>query len=304
MTTQSLSRTRVSPRPSRRRGGLARRRSVTALLFLSPALLFFAVMFFLPLGNEFVTSLYTGPQAATFGGVENYVRALTEPAVRHAFLVTTMYAAGVLVVSIALGVLLATILNQGLRGNVVFRGILLVPYLTSVAIVGLLWRNILDPQIGLLNRVLSVVGLPEQQWLTTHPLAAIVGIAVWQEVGYTTLLFLAGMQGIPQTYYEAAVMDGASPWWRFRHVTLPLLAPTTLFVSIIGVITSLQQFALPFLVTNGGPGDATDLFGFRVYEVAFTFRDFGYASALSYLMLVVILVLSVIQLRVGRRRDV
>ena len=109
------------------------------------------------------------------------------------------------------------------------------------------------------------------------------------------------MQGIPESYYEASRVDGASPWQRFRSVTLPLLAPTTLFVSVIGVITSLQEFALPFLVTNGGPGNATDLYVFRIYNVAFSFRDFGYSSALSYLMLIVILILSIIQLRLGRR---
>lgn len=283
-----------------RRSGLDRRRALTAYCFLAPALAFFAVMFFYPLGNELVTSLYTGPLANQFTGMGNFVQAFQDPAARHSFVVTVQYAAGVLVVSIVLGVLFASILNQ-VRASVFFRGVLLVPYLTSVAIVGLLWRNILDPEVGILNRMLASLGLPEQQWLTSHPLATITGIAIWQEIGYTTLLFLAGMQGIPQTYYEAAVMDGASPWWRFRHVTLPLLAPTTLFVSIIGVITALQQFALPFLVTDGGPGNATDLYGFRLYDVAFQFRDFGYASALSYLLLVVILILSVIQLRLGRR---
>jgi multiple sugar transport system permease protein len=207
----------------------------------------------------------------------------------------------VVVGATVLGMLLAVILNQRMPGRAVFRGILLVPYLTSIAIVGLLWRNILDPEVGILNRVLAAVGLPGQHWLTSHPLATLIAIAVWQQAGYTTVLFLAGLQGIPPLYYEAAEMDGASVWRRFRHVTLPMLAPTTLFVSVIGVISALQEFALPYLVTNGGPADATDLYVFRVFQEAFRFRDFGYASALSYLLLIVILVLSVIQLRVGRR---
>lgn len=281
---------------------LARRRARTAYLFLAPALVFFALLFFYPLGNELVTSLYTGSQADRFTGLGNYTRAFTDPAARHAFFVTVGYATGVLAISILLGLLLATVLNQGLRGRVVFRGVLLVPYLTSIAIVGLLWRNILDPQIGVLNRLLETLSLPTQNWLNTHPLGTIIAITAWQQVGYVTLLFLAGMQGIPETYYEAARVDGAGPWQRFRRITVPLLTPTTLFVSVIGVIASLQEFALPYIVTDGGPGNATDLYVFRVYRTAFYFRDFGYASALSYLLLVVILLLSVFQLWVGRRR--
>ncbi|HEX6445602.1 MAG TPA: sugar ABC transporter permease [Streptosporangiales bacterium] len=289
--------------PARRsRDPLAGRRARTAYLFLAPALLFFAVLFFYPLANELLTSLFSGAQAETFSGIGNYTRAFTDPVARHSFLVTVEYAVGVLVLSIVLGIALAAVLNQGLRGRVVMRGILLVPYLTSMAIVGLLWRNILDPEVGVLNRVLLAAGLPTQSWLNTHPLATLVAIAAWQQIGYTTLLFLAGMQGIPETYYEAARVDGAGPWRRFVGITLPLLAPTTLFVSVIGVISALQEFTLPYIVTGGGPGNATDLFVFRTYQTAFNFRDFGYASALSYLLLVVILVLSVVQLRIGRRR--
>jgi multiple sugar transport system permease protein len=283
------------------RGRLARQRARTAYLLLAPALAFFALMFFYPLGAELTTSAFSGVRADEFVGFGNYTKALTDPVARHAFLVTLQFAVGVVVVSLVLGIAAAVILNQRLRGRLVFRGILLVPYLTSVAIVGLLWRNILDPELGILNRLLGSAGLPEQNWLNEHPVATIVAIAVWQDIGYATLRVIAGLQGIPETYYEAARVDGATPWQRFRHVTLPLLVPTTVFVSVIGTITALQQFALPYLVTDGGPGDASDLYVLRVYETAFSFRDFGYASALSYLLLIVILALSIVQLRAGRR---
>jgi len=280
---------------------LRRQRARTAYLFLAPALLFFILMFFYPLGTELVTSMFTGVRAEKFVGPGNYQRAWNDPQAWHSFRVTLIFAIGVVVLSLVIGLAAAVILNTRMRGRVVFRGILLVPYLTSIAIVGLLWRNILDPQLGILNRLLNQLGLPGQTWLNDYPVATIIGIATWQEVGYATLLFLAGLQGIDQMYYEAARVDGASPWQQFRHVTLPLLVPTTLFVSIIGMITALQQFALPYLVTDGGPGNASDLYVFRIYQTAFSFRDFGYASALSYLLLIVILVLSVVQLRVGRR---
>jgi multiple sugar transport system permease protein len=282
---------------------LARRQARTALLFLAPALVFFALLFFYPLIDEFVTGLFTGPRADQFTGLGNVTRAVADPVMQHALAVTLQYGVGVVVGATLLGLLLAVVLNQRLPGRAVFRGILLVPYLTSIAIVGLLWRNILDPEVGILNRVLTAAGLPGQHWLTDHPLATLIAIAVWQQAGYTTVLFLAGLQGIPALYYEAAEVDGASVWRRFRHVTLPMLAPTTLFVSVIGVISALQEFALPYLVTNGGPADATDLYVFRVFQEAFRFRDFGYASALSYLLLIVILVLSLLQLKVGQRGE-
>jgi multiple sugar transport system permease protein len=291
----------VRARARVRGGRLRRQRARTAYLFLAPALIFFALMFFYPLGSELVTSMFSGVRAETFVGTGNYRRALDDPAAWHSFRITLVFAVGVVVLSLLIGLTAAVVLNGRMRGRVMFRGILLVPYLTSIAIVGLLWRNILDPQLGILNRILTGLGLPGQNWLNDHPVATIIGIATWQEIGYATLLFLAGLQGIDATYYEAARVDGASPWQQFRRVTLPLLVPTTLFVSIIGMITSLQQFALPYLVTDGGPGDASNLFVYRIYQTAFDFRDFGYASALSYLLLVVILALSIAQLRLGRR---
>lgn len=279
---------------------LARRRALTAYLFLTPALAFFAILYFYPLIAEAISSLYTGPAVDEFVGTGNYARAIQDPVVQNSFWVTIRYAAGVLVLSVVLGLLMAVILNQRIRGRIAFRVILLVPYLTTIAVVGVLWRNLLDPQIGIVNRMLLALGLPEQAWLTTHPLLTVTLIAVWQETGYIMVLFLAGLQGIPDMYYEAAKVDGASPIQRFRTITLPLLAPTTLFVSIVAVISSLQQFALPYIVTGGGPADATDLFVLRTFNTAFSHRDFGYASALAFIMLVLILIISIVQLRIGR----
>jgi multiple sugar transport system permease protein len=277
-----------------------RRQALTAWLFLTPAVLFFALLFFLPIGNQLLTGLYD-TDGVSFVGLGNFTRAFADPDVLHSFLITLTYAAGTLVVGTAVGLGLAVILNQAMPGRTLFRSVLLIPYLTSVSIVGLLWRNILDPQVGILNRLLEAVGLPGQTWLSTHPLATIVGITVWSGAGYTMVLFLAGLQGIPGLYCEAARIDGAGPWRRFFAITLPLLMPTTLFVSIIGLISTLQQFALPYIVTGGGPGNATSLYAHRLFIVAFNDNDFGYASALSVLLLLVVLVLSLVQLRIGDR---
>ncbi|TDO50334.1 multiple sugar transport system permease protein [Kribbella sp. VKM Ac-2571] len=281
---------------------IRRRQALTAWLFLTPAVLFFVLLFFLPIGNQLLTGLYDS-DGASFAGLGNFSQAFRDPEVLHSFLITLAYAAGTLVVGTAVGLGLAVILNQSLRGRTVFRSVLLIPYLTSVSIIGLLWRNILDPQVGILNRLLEAAGLPGQTWLSTHPLATIVGITVWSGAGYTMVLFLAGLQGIPGLYYEAARIDGAGPWRRFFAITLPLLTPTTVFVSIIGLISTLQQFALPYIVTGGGPGNATSLYAHRLFLVAFNDNDFGYASALSLLLLIVVLILSLVQLRIGDRAD-
>ncbi len=283
---------------------LNRRYVLTAYAFLLPAFVFFGLMFYLPIGNIIATSFNTGPQADAFAGLDNYTRAFSDGAVLNSFTVTFIFGAGTTVGAIVIGLALALLLNQPLRGRVVFRAALLVPYLTSVAIVGLLWRNILDPQLGILNRLLIELGLPTQSWLNTHPLATIIAVTLWMTIGYTMVLFLAGLQGIPDEYQEAATVDGASPWQRFWRITLPLLAPTTLFVSVMAVISGLQAFGQAYIITGGGPGNSTDLYIFHVFNVAFGARDFGYASALSFLLFIVIVIFTVFQLRVGRRNEV
>jgi multiple sugar transport system permease protein len=283
---------------------LNRRYALTAYLFLLPAVVFFGIFFYLPIANILSTGTQTGPQANVPAGLDNYVKAFGDTAVHNSFKVTLIFAVATTVGSIVLGLALALLLDRPLKGRVVFRAALLVPYLTSVAIVGLLWRNILDPQLGILNRLLDTAGLPQQQWLNTHPLATIVAVTLWQHVGYTMVLFLAGLQGIPETYAEAAKVDGASPSQRFWLITLPLLAPTTLFVSVMSVISGLQAFGQAYIITGGGPANQTDLYVFHVFNVAFTARDFGYSSALSFLLLIVIVLFTTLQLRAGRRAEV
>ncbi len=288
----------------RGRGTLSSRYARQAYLLLLPAFVFFGVFMYLPIGNLVATSLHSGPRADVYSSVDNYREALSDSAVHHSFWITLVFAGVTTGGAIVLGLALALLLNQPLPGRVAFRAALLVPYLTSIAIVGLLWRNILDPQLGVLNRLLSEAGLPTQDWLVSHPLATIAAVSLWQHVGYTMVLFLAGLQGIPQDYYAAAGIDGAGTWRRFWHITLPLLAPTTLFVSVISVITGLQAFGQAYIITGGGPADATDLYVFHVFKLAFSARDFGYSSALSVLLLAVILLFTGLQLRAGRRGEV
>lgn len=288
----------------KRRPSIAGRQARTAYLFLAPAIVFFGLFFYMPIVDIINTSMHSGPHADEFAGLDNYTKAFEDPAARNSFKVTLQFAVATAVGAIVLGLGLALLVNRKLRGSLAFRLALLVPYLTSIAVVGLMWRNILDPQLGILNRVLGDLGLPKQEWLTTHPVATIVVVTLWMVTGYTMILFLAGLQGIPEVYYEAALVDGANKWQQFWKITLPLLTPTTVFVSVMMVITSLQAFGQAYIITGGGPAQQSDLYVYHVYNVAFRHRDFGYSSALTLLLLIVIVAFTLVQLRIGRRREV
>ena len=171
------------------------RQARTAYLFLTPAVIYFVLFMFWPLIQEFQLSFTRGFTTLRPVGWKNYSSIIRDPEVQHAFGITLIYAASALILGACVGLLLALILNQKFRGRTLARTMILTPYMTSVAIVGLMWRNILDPTTGILNSVLSSLHLPTQQWLTTAPLATLVGITVWQEAGYFMLLFLGSVSG-------------------------------------------------------------------------------------------------------------
>ena len=299
---QQEQRQNLSTSHRRARIGLASRQAIVAYIFLTPAFIYFSVFFFYPIVSEFFTSLQSD-STGSFVGLSNYMQAFQDTRVVNSFKVTILFALGVVIVNSSIGLGLALLLNRPFRGRVVFRAIFMVPYITSSVIVGLMWRAILDPLTGILNNVLGRIGLPGQNWLTntTWALPTVIGITVWQASGYTMLLFLAGLQNIPEDYYDAARVDGAGKVARFFHITLPLLLPTTFFVSIIGMISSLQAFTQAYIITQGGPANVTNFYVFNVFNVAFTDNTIAYASALTFLLFLTILVFTLIQFRIGRR---
>ncbi|HTK11253.1 MAG TPA: sugar ABC transporter permease [Ktedonobacteraceae bacterium] len=282
--------------------GLASRQALVAYIFLAPALIYFSIFFFYPIISEFLTSLQSD-NTGEFIGLQNYVQAFQDPQAINSFKVTVIFALGVVILDIVIGLALALLLDRPFRGRVIFRAIFMIPYVSSGVIVGLMWRAILNPLTGILNNVLLKFGLPGQNWLTSTnwALPTVIGITVWQASGYTMLLFLAGLQNIPDDYYHAAQVDGAGKVARFFHITLPLLFPTTLFVSIVGVISSLQAFTQAYIITQGGPANATNFYVFNVFNVAFTDNTIAYASALTFLLFLTILVFTIIQFRLGNR---
>jgi ABC-type sugar transport system permease subunit len=209
-------------------------------------------------------------------------------------------------VTMGLALALALLLNRrgGARGERVLRAVVFLPYVTSTVAIGIVWQWMFNADFGLVNYALSLIGLPALDWLGRPgtALLALIVVTVWTQVGYQMVVFLAGLQAIPPSYHDAALVDGATAWQRLVHVTLPLLRPVVLFVLVTGVIAGFQVFTLVYLMTEGGPLHSTDVIVYRIYQTAWEFLRFGYASAMAVVLFAVLLVVTVVQFRLLGRR--
>ena len=194
---------------------------------------------------------------------------------------------------------MALLLDQKLRFIKLFRAVFYLPAVTSLVAIGIVWVWMFDPQFGLINQALRGIGVDGPLWLadTRLALVSLVITAAWRNVGYFATVFLAGLQGIDQMYYEAARIDGAGPWDSFWRITLPLLKPTIVFVAVLAVILSFQVFALVYVMTAGGPAGSTQVLVFYLYQQAFTYFRMGYASAIGFVLFVIIFVLTLLQFK-------
>jgi multiple sugar transport system permease protein len=198
---------------------------------------------------------------------------------------------------------LAVAMNQNLRGIVFYRSIFFLPTITSAVAISLMWSWMYNPQFGVINGILKLIGIKGPKWLA-HPdwaMPAIIIMSIWRGLGYNMLLFLAGLQGIPQELQEAAQIDGANAVQRFLHVTFPLLSPTTFMLVVLGIIGGFQVFEYSYVMTNGGPLYSTLTVVLLIYQRAFVTFEMGYASALAYVLFAAILVLTIIQFRLQTR---
>ena len=238
-------------------------------------------------------------------GIDNYVTALADPAVLGALRNTLTFILGYLpsVVIIALG--LALLLNRRIKGRVVFRAIYFVPVVTSWVAVSLIWKWLLNPQYGLVNFALGAMGIKGPGWLF-DPAWAMTGViltSVWKDIGFVTVIYLAGLQDIPEPLYEAAALDGATPWQRFWSITFPMLAPTTFFVTTISLISSFQVFDQVWIMTQGGPAGATSVMVELIYKNAFSYYKMGYASAISWVLFALIFAVTIAQNLLQKKLD-
>lgn len=280
--------------------------TLSAYLFLAPNTLGFLIFTALPVVAALVLAFYDWDLllGAEYVGLENFRRLLFEDDVFRAAGLNTFYFVAVSVpLSAGLGLAVALLCNQALRGITIFRAIFLLPYVTITVAVALVWRWLYHPTLGLFNNLLALVGIEGPSWLvsTRWAMPAIILLTIWKSFGYNMVLFLAGLQGIPEQLYEAATIDGANAWQRFRHVTLPMLSPTTFFVVIISIIGSFQVFDQALVMTGGGPGVATTTLVLFIYQVGFQSFHMGYAAAAAWLLFVVIMVFTLIQFRTQRR---
>ena len=279
---------------------------LAAGLFLLPNLIGFLIFTAIPVGAAFVLAFYDYDLllGASWAGLENFRELFTVDRVFRAALFNTVYFTAVSVpLSVVLGLATAILVNQALRGVVIFRSIFLLPYVTVTVALSLVWKWLYLPDIGLINSVLGTVGIDGPAWLTsqTWAMPALILMSVWKGFGYNMVIFLAGLQGIPDHLYDAAKVDGATAWRRFLNVTLPLLSPTTFFVVVISVISSFQVFDQALIMTNGGPGTATTTLVLYIYQKGFQSFDMGYAAAVALVLFAVIFVFTVVQFLFQRR---
>ncbi|GGM27544.1 MULTISPECIES: carbohydrate ABC transporter permease [Micromonospora] len=295
------------PAAAPRRGWWTNRRRdhLAGLLFVAPQLVGTVLFVLVPLGLVFWYSLHEWNVLAgtfEFVGPDNY-RSLAEDANLPSVLrATGLFSVGLVALNLSLALLLAVLLNQRLRGTVVFRTLFFSPVVVSLVAWTIVWGFLLQDNGGV-NGALGAVGVDGPNWLRgdTTALLSVVVVQVVKNVGLNMVLFLAALQGVPAELYEAARVEGAGAWTRFRRITVPLISPTILLTSIITVVGSLQVFAQIAVLTQGGPGTSTTVLVYYLYQQAFQFHQFGYGATLSVLLFLIVLVLTVVQWRMRRR---
>jgi multiple sugar transport system permease protein len=280
--------------------------TLQAYAFLLPSFIGLLVFSLLPIIAVAILSFFRWGLLGqpTFIGLGNYHTMFASPAFWHSLLVTLYYVLLNIPMQTVFALLLALLLNQKIPGRGVFRTLFVVPWMATAAAMGIVWQWIFDPQYGALNTFLSIFHITGPAWVSSPTLAlpAIAAVNIWQYTGYNMLFFLAGLQGIPPDFYEAASLDGAGPVQRFFTITLPLLSPTLFFVLVTDVIGSAQVFDTVYVMTKGGPGDATSVLNFTIEQQAFQFFHAGYASALSMVLFAILLIITLGQVLFFRSR--
>ena len=292
-------------------GRPSRGRSVAPYLFLLPFFLIYLVFLIYPVLAAFRLSFYesSGFGGDTFAGLANYTRLLQDGRYLEALKNTTIYALASVFILSPLALLVAVAIRSFIVPTAAFKSfyriIFFLPFITSFVVIALMFNLVFSSEYGLLNNALSALGLPTLDWLRDERVAllAVIMVAIWTYLGINALYFLAGLQNIPEEVMEAAAIDGATRLQTFWRVTLPLLRPVILFVVVQATIFSYQIFEIPFLLTGGGPSDATLTLAIYLYEVGFREFDRGYAAAIGYSMAIIAVVLAAVQLLVARRSE-
>lgn len=278
-------------------------------MFLAPSLLTIAVFIVWPMIQSAYLSFtdYSLLSPAQWVGLDNYKELFSDPAVHNALGNTLLYAVVVTPVTVALALALALFLNQKLMARDFTRTAVFLPFIVSLGIIAIAFSFLMDPNIGLVSYWLSKVGFVSEQGVLfdpTYAMPAVMVVGVWKNVGFYMVMYLAGLQSIPEDLHEAAKLDGAGPFQRFKAVTWPLLSNQTMLISIMAAISTLQAFDQIYVMTHGGPFFKTETLVMLIYRVGFQELRFGYGSAISWVLLLLVFVLSMVQFGYFRRRAV
>ena len=292
-----------------RRRRFSKRRARAGRLFVAPNLAAVAVFMLFPLGFSLYMSLQNWDlfRPAKFVGLANYRSLFTgDPLFVIALRNTVVYTVGTVVPTVLISLAVAGVLNRKVRGIGVFRAIVFLPLAVSSVVMAVVWQFVFNTNNGLLNIMLGWIGIGPVPWLVDPKWAmlSLCTVSVWRSVPFATVILLAAMQGVPDNLYEAAKLDGAGELRQFVSITVPLIRGAVSFVVVISIIHAFQAFDLVYVLTgrNGGPETATYVLGIMLFQHAFAFLEFGYASALAWVIFGILLVLTVLQLRLGRRR--
>jgi len=277
--------------------------NLSAVLFLFPTLIVFCTFILFPVIFSFYLSFqkwnsftWTG----SFIGLDNYLRMFSDEEFLLVLKNTFIYTLGTVPLNMIVSLLIAYGLNKKLVGKKFLRTLFFTPVVVSPVAAALIWRWLYDPNFGLVNYTLGIFGFGAVNWLNDPSAAmfALIGMGVWKTFGVNMVLFAAGLNAIPESYYEAATIDGANAWSKFWHITVPLLSPTTFFIMVMSMIGSFQVFDIVYVLTSGGPLNSTKVLTFYIYEYAFKFSgEMGYASAVSYLMFAILFVFTMLQVK-------
>ncbi len=278
-----------------------------AYLLLAPTVFVLLALSIYPLVHAVSLSLQVTSGGIARWSPQNFVRLFSDQFFIAALSHTLVFAVVALTLEFLLGLALAVLLNRQVRGRAFFRAGLLVPMMLPTVVVGVIWRLMLNPNFGALNGTLKGIGLNTTAltWTSSPRLAmfSIIAVDVWQWTPFMFLILLAGLQAIPQEPYEAALIDGSSAWQTFRHVTLPLLKPAILVALLLRTMDLLRVFDQVFILTEGGPGFATEMISLYIYRTAFRFSDFGYAAAMSFVLLLITNIISAFYIRILQAKE-
>lgn len=301
------------PHPApRRRPGLLRRmyKERSAYAFLAPGLILFSIFTVFALLFAFYLTFHQWSiiePDKPFIGLENYATLASDESFHRAVINTFYFTGASVPLSMAIGLLIAVLLNQAIRMRGLFRAVFFLPQVTPFVVVAIVWKWLYNGDYGLVNYYLLELGIIREPllWLSDQNLAmpAVIIMSVWAGVGFSMVIYLAGLQGVPEELHEAAKVDGANAVQRFFRITIPQLAPTTLFLLVMGIISSLQVFTQIFIMTRGGPVERTTTMVYYIYQSAFKFFDMGYASTLAFALFVMTLIFTIIQLRLYRKAN-